>query len=173
MSNHKLTTDKFNTLIFASAVLLLGIMFCCFGAWALSYILGGFVIFIGVLFIINSIARTQVLFTLNGLVGALLGTLGAMIIVNNLAGMLLSFIPWIMVSVGALITADSFLRYFLRRDIQATMLAAELAVGVLVILAGLGVMLIENWANFATVVFGIALIFYALFLIVTTAIKKD
>ena len=172
MSNKRLSSDKLNMLLFAGAVLLLGIMFCCFGAWALSYILGGFVIFIGVLFVINSIARMKVLFTINGLVGALLGTLGAMIIVNNLAGLLLSFIPWIMVSVGALITADAFLRYFLRRDIQATMFATEIAVGVLVVLAGLGVMLIDNWANFAAVVFGIALIIYSIYLFITTAINK-
>jgi hypothetical protein len=94
-----------------------------------------------------------------------------MIISNNLAGLLLSFIPWIMVSVGTLITADAFLRYFLRRDVTVGMFATEIAIGVLVTLAGLGVMLIENWANFASVVFGIALIFYSIFLIVTTLIK--
>jgi hypothetical protein len=171
MSNKKLSADKYNTLIFASAILLLGIMFCCFGAWALSYILGAFVIFIGALFIINSIARMRVVFTINGLVGAILVTIGAMIISNNLAGLLLSFIPWIMVSVGTLITADAFLRYFLRRDVTVGMFATEIAIGVLVTLAGLGVMLIKNWANFASVVFGIALIFYSIFLIVTTLIK--
>ena len=173
MSNKRLTSDKFNMLIFAGAVLVLGILFCGFGAWALSYVLGGFVIFIGVLFVINSIARMQVLFTINGLVGALLSTLGVMMIVNNLGGLLLSFVPWIMLSVGALITADAFLRYFLRRDVHGTMFAAEIAVGVLVVLAGLGVMLIDNWANFASVVFGIALIIYSIYLFITTALNKS
>ena len=172
MSNKNLLSNNRSTIIYAAVLLLLGIMFCCFGAWVLSYILGAFVIFIGVLFIVNSIARTQVLLTINGLVGVILGALGAIIIVRNLAGLLLSFIPWIMMAVGVLVIADSFLRFFLRRDVSAAVFALELAVGVLIAAAGLGVMFIENWANFASVVFGIVLIVYALFLLITAIVRK-
>ena len=172
MSIKRSISDNLSILVFGCALLLLGIMFCCFGVWALSYILGGFVIFIGALFVINSIARMHVLLTINGLVGVVLGALGALIIAHNLAGLLLSFIPWILISVGALIIADAFLRYFWRRDITTTVFAMEIAVGVLVTAVGLGVMLIDNWANFASVVFGIALIFYAIFIIISTLVKK-
>lgn len=172
MSIKRSISNNIDILAFAIALLALGIMFCCFGVWALSYILGGFVIFIGVIFVVNSVMRTQVLLTLNGLVGVIIGALGALIIANNLAGLLLSFIPWILISVGALITADSFLRFFLRRDVSTATFSMEIIVGLLVSTAGLCVLFIDNWADFASVVFGIALIVYSIFLIVSIFLNK-
>lgn len=173
MSIKRTISNNLGTLIFALAVLALGIMFCCFGVWALSYILGGFVIFIGVIFVINSISRTQVLLTINGIVGVILGALGALVIAHNLAGLLLSFIPWILISIGALIIADSFLRFFWRRGVPATVFGLEIVVGLLVCAAGLCVLFIDDWANFASVVFGIALIIYSIYLIAATLTRKD
>ena len=172
MSIKRSISNNIDMLAFAIALLALGIMFCCFGVCALSYILGGFVIFIGVIFVVNSVMRTQVLLTLNGLVGVIIGALGALIIANNLAGLLLSFIPWILISVGALITADSFLRFFLKRDVSTATFGMEIIVGLLVSTAGLCVLFIDNWADFASVVFGIALIVYSIFLIVSIFLNK-
>ena len=173
MSIKNSISNNLSTLIFALAVLALGILFCCFGVFAISYILGGFVIFVAVLFAVNSIARTRALLTLNGLVGAILATIGAMIIAKNLAGLLLSFIPFILISVGALIIADAFLRFFWRRDVSGAVFGVEIAVGVFVCVAGLCVLFIDDWANFASVVFGIALIVYSIFLTVTTLLKGE
>ena len=173
MSTKRLSSNDVRTIIFACAILVLGILFCCFGAWALSYILGGFVIFIGVLFVMNSIIRTHLLLTTNGLVGVVLGALGTMIIVHNLAGLLLSFIPWIMISVGALVIADAFLRYFLRRSIGGRILATEIAVGSLITLMGFGVLFVANLADFTAVVFGALLVIYALYVIISTLVKRN
>ena len=173
MSTKRLSSNDVSTIIFACAILVLGILFCCFGSWALSYILGGFVIFIGVLFVMNSIIRTHLLLTTNGLVGVVLGALGTMIIVHNLAGLLLSFIPWIMISVGALVIADAFLRYFLRRSIGGRILATEIAVGALISLVGFGVLFIENLADFTAVVFGALLVIYAMYVIISTFVKRN
>ncbi len=173
MSIKKLSSNDISTIIFACAIFVLGVLFCGFGAWALSYLLGGFVIFIGVLFVINSIVRTHLLLTTNGLVGVVLGALGTMIIVHNLAGLLLSFIPWIMISVGALVIADAFLRYFLYRSIGGRMLATQISVGALISLVGFGVLFIENWADFAALVFGVLLVVYALYVIISTLVKRN
>ncbi len=172
MTFKKLNSQDLNTILFACAIMLVGIMFCCFGVQMLSYIIGGFVIFFGVVFVVNSIIRTRALLTTNGLIGMLLSAFGSMIIVRNLAGIIFEFIPWIMLSVGALIIADSFLRYFLRKDIHITVFIAELAVGIIVTVLGFCVRFIDDFANFASVVFGIVLIVYSLFIIFTALVKK-
>ena len=173
MSTKRLSSNDVSTVIFACAILVLGILFCGFGSWALSYILGAFVIFLGILFVINSILRTHQLLTTNGLVGVVLGALGTMIIVHNLAELLLSFIPWIMISIGALVIADAFLRYFLSRRIGGRLLATEISVGALISLVGFGVLFIANWADFAAVVFGALLVIYALYVIISTLFKRN
>jgi len=173
MTFKKLNSQDINTILFACAILLVGIMFCCFGVQMLSYIIGGFMIFLGILFAVNSILRTRALLTTNGLIGMLLSAFGSMIIVRNLAGIIFEFIPWIMLFVGALIIADSFLRYFLRKDIHITVFITELAVGIVVTVLALCVRFIDDFANFASVVFGIVLIVYSLFIIFTTLVKKN
>ncbi len=173
MSIKKLSSQNLGTIIFACVILILGLMFCCFGAQVLSYIIGGCIILFGVLFVVNSIVRTRALLTTNGLIGVILGAFGSMVIVRNLAGILLDFIPWIMISVGVLIIADSFLRFFLRKDVSLAVFIVELVVGSLVTAAGFCVKFIDDFANFASVVFGIVLIIYSLFIIFTTLIKKN
>ncbi len=173
MTIKKLNSQDQNTILFACAILIIGIMFCCFGVQMLSYIIGGCIIFFGVIFVVNSILRTRALLTTNGLIGMLLSAFGSMIIVRNLAGIIFDFIPWIMVFVGTLIAADSFLRYFLRKDIHITVFVTELVVGIIVTALGFCVRFIDNFANFASVVFGIVLIVYSLFTIFTTLVKKN
>lgn len=173
MSTKKLSNQSLGTIIFGCVTLILGLMFCCFGAKVLSYIIGGAIILFGVLFVVNSIIRTKALLTMNGLVGVILGAFGSMVIVRNLASLLLDFIPWIMISVGALIIADSFLRFFARKDVSLAIFIIELVVGTLVTAAGFCVKFIDDFANFASIVFGIVLVIYSLFIIFTTIIKKN
>lgn len=163
----KLSIEQLKTLIIASVIFILGVFFCCslsIGINGLSVILGVLLIIIGVIFIANAVIVKKELLNSAGLIGVTIITFGIILIANKLAGIIFIFIPWFLMMLGLSIVADGLLDKFSRKE-NNTNFIIKLVIGIVAIILGLLLQLIDGFIEYASLMLGILLIIYALYLI--------
>ena len=170
-----LSINKETKVIILSAILLtIGILFCCstaIGITALSYIVGVGFIVVGGAVLINTLMKKKALINVYGIFSALLIAFGILIMDYQLFWIIFSFVPYLFIVTGALIIIDSLIRKLSENNNVAFL--TELIVGVLVLTLGICLRCIPEFTEFSSLVLGIILIIYAVFLFVSTFMKKS
>ncbi len=168
------TEKGYGGIIKAVICIIIGVLFCCSLAMAievLSYIIGAILIVIGLGAIITTAATKQSLLSITGLLGAIFLGLGIAAIVLNAAGFLLACIPFLLVALGAIAIVDAFLMKFVRKEKNIIAFVIELVIGVIFFLFGILLLTVDEFAGYAGLILGIALIVYGLFTLIIECIK--
>ena len=171
-----LSSDQMKTLVIAVLLMVVGILFCCslaMGISVLSIVFGFTLLVVGILFLINSIISDKGIFTTFGIMGVIVVSLGILFIVNKLAGIIFAFIPWFLIVFGCAIIIDSLLGRYSRNNNNMTELIIKLVVGIVSIILGICLRLIDGFAEYASLVLGIIMIIYSIYIIFTVFSKSS
>lgn len=159
--------DKSNLPLFcAITMFVIGILFCCsllVGITALSIIIGILLILSGVMFVINCIVNSSTIFSVDGLLGMSLVALGIVVLANNLAGIIFLFIPWMLIVFGMGCLLEAFLT---RDNNDKKTFILELIIGIVAIILGLCLLLINGFMEYALLVLGVLMVVYSIVLVV-------
>ena len=159
--------DKSNLpLLCAIIMFVVGILFCCsllVGITALSIIIGILLILSGVMFVINCIVNSNTVFSVDGLLGMSLVALGIVVLANNLAGIIFLFIPWMLIVFGMGCLLEAFLT---RDNNDKKTFILELIIGIVAIILGLCLLLINGFMEYALLVLGVLMVVYSIVLVV-------
>lgn len=170
----KLTSASIVQIIKAAFVLVLGILFCISQVGnALSVIIGIGLIFVGALYIINAYLKDRRLLTSDGVMGILFISFGIMFWESKMMNQVFAFIPWILISTGVVVIADSVLRTFVVNSIDTKNFVIELVIGIIVLTLGICLKTIPAFAEFTSIMVGIVLVVYALMMIAGVFLNMD
>lgn len=164
----KLNIEELKTMVLSVMLMIMGILFCCslaIGISGLSVVLGLILMIIGTLYIVNSVLNNQGIFTISGILGTLILSIGILFIVDKLAGIIFAFIPWFLIIFGAVVILDAFLGKYLRNEEGNLYFIIKLIVGAVALILGLCLELITGFAEYASIILGILMIVYAVYMI--------
>lgn len=170
----KLTSASIVQIVKAAFVLVLGILFCISQvAGALSVIIGISLIVVGALYIVNAYLKDKRLLTSDGVMGILFVAFGIVFWENTMMAQVLALIPWILISAGVVVIADSVLRAFVAYSIDMKNFVIELAIGIIVLALGICLKAIPAFAEFTSIMVGIVLVVYALIMVAGVFLNLD
>lgn len=170
----KLTSASIVQIVKAAFVLVLGILFCISQvAGVLSVIIGISLIVVGALYIVNAYLKDKRLLTSDGVMGILFVAFGIVFWENTMMAQVLALIPWILISAGVVVIADSVLRAFVAYSIDMKNFVIELAIGIIVLALGICLKAIPAFAEFTSIMVGIVLVVYALMMIAGVFLNLD
>ena len=164
----KLSSDELKSVVVAVLLMIVGVLFCCslsIGIDGLSVIIGLILMVIGVLCLANLIISSKGLLSIEGIVGVGLLSLGILFISSKLAGIIFEYIPWLLLVLGCVITIEALIDRFLKKHDSLIRFIIALVVGVLSIILGLCLKLINGFMEYASIMLGILLIVYAGYLL--------
>ncbi|GEM_PF-2321038 len=167
----KIISAKTVSIINAIAILIAGVLFCCSNAlgtkW-LSVILGVSVMLLGLITLVSELLKEKTLVSKSVVIGSAITALGIFIIVRDIAGTVLGLIPYVFIVVGACVFADAFLLYFWRKNRNVALFVLELLVGAALIVLGALFIGVASFRRFMGILFGIALIVYAIVILINS-----
>jgi len=171
-----LNLDQLKKLVLAVLLIVIGILFCCslaMGINGLSTVVGFILLVIGILFISYTLINHKNALTTNGIIGVIILTLGILFTVHKLAGLIFTFIPWFLIVFGSVIIIDALLGKFLRKDDNLTIFIIKIVIGIISIILGICLRTIDRFAEYASVMLGILMIVYSVYIIFTIFISKE
>lgn len=170
----KLKKNKTRTIVVSSITLVLGVLFCCSLNFSdgLSWLIGGSLCFAGVLYLINSMVKYRSWFTGEAIIGVGAVSFGIMFMVDRLAGILLNYVPYLMIAIGIAIIVEAFLTKFARYN-STVEFVITLVVGIVITALGFCLMFITEWQKVAAVVFGCILIATSLYTLITLFLSRE
>ena len=170
----KLTSASIVQIVKAAFVLVLGILFCISQvAGVLSVIIGISLIVVGALYIVNAYLKDKRLLTSDGVMGILFVAFGIVFWENTMMAQVLALIPWILISAGVVVIADSVLRAFVAYSIDMKNFVIELVIGIIVLALGICLKAIPAFAEFTSIMVGLVLVVYALMMIAGVFLNLD
>ena len=170
----KLTSASIVQIVKAAFVLVLGILFCISQvAGVLSVIIGISLIVVGALYIVNAYLKDKRLLTSDGVMGILFVAFGIVFWENTMMAQVLALSPWILISAGVVVIADSVLRAFVAYSIDMKNFVIELVIGIIVLALGICLKAIPAFAEFTSIMVGIVLVVYALMMIAGVFLNLD
>ena len=173
MAKKKLSNENVTTLVYAAALLVLGILFCChIASEVIGTIIGVVFIAAGAALLLVSLIQTKGLLSGSGLLGGILVVVGIMFILGTIFGFIIEFIILAMIVMGAILIVDAILRVTLRKEKNMIAFAIELCLGVASFVLGMCLWFIPEFGAYAEIVFGVILILYAVYLTLTVFVIK-
>lgn len=172
MENKKISKET-KTIIISSLLLIVGILFCfsmAMGIKALSYIIGIFLIGVGIISIVNSAMTKKTILNYSGLMGAGLIALGILFIINELALLIFYFVPWLLIVSSLVIIGDSIIKK--KTQNNNAVFISELIVGIVVLALGLCLKFIPGFITFSSIMLGIVMILASIYLFVMVFTKN-
>lgn len=161
----------------ACALLVLGVLFCVSLAWAgnvLSIILGSSCIAIGAVIVVVAAVKDKSVVSPIALGGLLALTLGIFFIVANIVMQFInSFVPYVLIVFGSALFVDAFLAYFVRKEKVLVPFIIKLVIGAALITVGALLLTISDFAQYISLIIGIALILIAITNLAVEFIKAD
>lgn len=160
--------DELKTIIIASLLIVIGVLFCCslaMGISGLSVIIGLILIILGTLFLLNSAFNGSGLLGHLGLAGIALVAFGIMFITNSLAGIIFSYIPWFLIVLGVVVITDALLGKFLRGENNLLDFIIKLVIGGVSLGLGICLMLIEGFMEYSSIILGVLMVVYGIYII--------
>ena len=150
----------------ACMLLVLGVLFCVSLAWAgnvLSIILGSSCIAVGSVIVIVAAIKDKSVVSPIALGGLLALTLGIFFIVANIVMQFItSFVPYVLIVFGSALFIDAFLGYFVRKEKVLVPFIIKLVIGAALITVGALLLTIAEFADYISLIIGIALILIAI-----------
>lgn len=171
----KLNLDEMKTVVMSVLLMIVGILFCCslaMGIEGLSVVIGLVLMVVGIIFIANSLLGEKNPFTIDGMMGIVLLSLGILFMVSKLAGLIFIYIPWFLIVFGCVMLIDALLGKLVRKSDDTLHFVLKLVVGVVSIVLGLCLRLIDGFAEYASLVLGILMIAFAIYLLIDVFIRK-
>ena len=162
----KVENKSLMSIIYIAVLFIFGLVFCIasyMAAAAISWIIGLAMIFGAIMLLVSSYESTHSVATLEGLMAAAIGALGILFIVRQLGSRVYYYIPYILIVWGSLLVVDAILFRVVRSNKSATIFALEFVLGVCSIVLGVCLLLIKDFAQYGSLVFGIVLIVSAVF----------
>ena len=161
-------TSKVSNIIWACAMLVVGILFCfslSYGVKGLSYIIGIAIVATGIGIAASNIANKKSTLTVMSFFSSFLVAFGIVFISKQLAGIIIDVIPWMLIIIGIMIFVDGFLLQYVRKMNVPVKFIIEIALGALIFVFGLVVKYAKGWDEYSALVLGIALIVYSVYLL--------
>ena len=150
----------------ACMLLVLGVLFCVSLAWAgnvLSIILGSSCIAVGTIIVVVAAIKDKSVVSPIALGGLLALTLGIFFIVANIVMQFItSFVPYVLIVFGSALFIDAFLGYFVRKEKVLVPFIIKLVIGAALITVGALLLTIAEFADYISLIIGIALILIAI-----------
>lgn len=171
--DNKIINKETKTVIIAVVLLIVGILFCfslAMGINALSYIIGACLILAGGATLFNTAIKKKTTLNYIGIISAALIAFGILFIEFRLASILFSFVPWLLVAISVVVILDAVLNKLSQNN--NVVFFTQLAVGTLVLALGLCLKFISGFIDFSSVVLGIVMIIYSVYLLVMVFTKK-
>ena len=163
--------------ILSFAILLVfGVLFCCslaMGVAAISWTVGIFLIVAAILLLISSYIETKSITAYNGIVSAAVGAFGVYFIVDHLAGIIIGYIPYLLIFIGGYLIIDSILYLTVRHGKDNLIFGIELALGAVSLTLGFCLLFIDDFKEYASLMFGIILILIAIQQIIMFIMSKQ
>lgn len=161
----------------ACALLVLGVLFCVSLAWAgnvLSIILGASCIAIGAIIVVVAAIKDKSVVSPIALGGLLALTLGIFFIVANIVMQFInSFVPYVLIVFGSALFIDAFLGYFIRKEKLMVPFIFKIVIGAGLITVGALLLTIADFAQYISIVIGVALILVAIINLAIEFSKAD
>ena len=157
-------------------LLVFGVLFCCslaMGVAAISWTVGIFLIVAAVLLFISSYMETKSITAYSGIMSAAIAAFGVYFIVDHLAGIIIGYIPYLLIFIGGYLIIDSFLYLTVRHGKENLVFGVELALGAVSLALGLCLLFIDDFKEYASLMFGIILILIAVQQIIMFATSKQ
>lgn len=170
-------TFDFMPVVIGAVILVVGVLFCfqtSMGIEAISYIVGISMILLGLIYAL--IVALAIKSTLSAAVfsASALIAFGITFIRLNLAGVLISLLPIFMIVIGSVIFIDAFLLFFVRKGEKKVFgFVIELIVGAIAIALGICILTIDEVARFASIVLGVALAAFGLYIILSFFVRRS
>ena len=173
---NKIGKNEIKLFILAAAILVFGILFCCAtktAVDALSVIIGIIFIITGLLLIVESILTKKSSFTSDSASGAFALAFGILFMVKKLGWLILDFIPYLLIVLGVIIIIDAILIMAVKQRRNLFAFVFELVSGIVALVLGILLLTNDDFREFASLVFGITLIVYAIFIVLVALFAKN
>ena len=172
---NKLSNEQTRSIIFATILLIIGILLCISPAVALdtlSIVLGvGFIVAAAVL-ILGSVIQEKSLITGSALLGGVLLALGLMFIIDYAIYILAGIAVWLLIVIGALIIVDSILRIAVRNKKDVAGFVIEFLIGAASFTLGMCLRFVDGFAEYTLLILGIIIVLYAVYVLVFALVGK-
>ena len=173
---NKIGKNELKLIILAALVFIFGILFCCATKTAvnvLSVIIGIVFILSGSLLILESILTKKSSFTSDSASGAFALAFGILFIAKELGWLILEYIPYILIVLGVIILIDAILIMAVKQRKNIFAFIYELVLGIVILVFGILLLTNDDFKEYASLVFGITLIVYAIFILLVALFAKN
>ena len=173
---NKIGKNELKLIILAIAVFIFGVLFCCATKTAvnvLSVIIGIIFILSGALLIVESILVKKSSFTSDSASGAFALAFGILFIAKELGWLILEYIPYILIVLGVIILIDAILIMAIKQRKNIFAFTYELILGIVALVLGILLLTSDDFREYASLVFGITLIVYAVFILLVALFAKN
>lgn len=176
MANNKksnLSNTDVKAIVLSVVLLIVGILFCCTSVLttAMSIIIGIGILVLGLGLLASSFIETKKLVSGGAIAGGAIIAFGIMFMIDKLAGIIFAYIPYFLIALGALFLLDAIILIATTKK-ASTRFYIELVIGVIALVLGILLICVNGFADYASIVFGVILILYAVYLCVTVFVKK-
>lgn len=145
---------------------IIGVLFCFSTTLAektLSVLLGVGLILAGTGAVLFTFFEKKSLISITGLLGSAFIGLGIVSIIQNVALLIITVVPWILIALGGLAILDSILLLIWRKEDNRVLFILEMLIGATFLALGICLKVITGFATFAGIIFGISLIVCAVY----------
>lgn len=167
--------ENLKTLIPSVLLIVLGVLFCCslaIGISGLSILIGIILIFAGVMLLINSLINTKTIINLQGILGACVVSMGIIFISRHLAGIIFAFIPCFLITLAICLVLDILNDTLIKKEFVIAKFLTKLIIAIVSLTLGLCLLLINGFMEYSSIVLGIVMIVFGIYLIISALIKK-
>lgn len=167
--------NQIRLMVYASFVLILGILFCAVPKTAIdviSIIMGVVFIIGGLVSILDGAVNKKTCLNKDSIGGAFVLAFGILFIANKLGGLVLDYIPYFLIVFGSVILLDSILLITNKSKKVITVFITELVFSIACITLGILMLVNDNFKSNSSLIFGLILIAWAVFLIIIALLFK-
>ncbi len=161
--------------IYASIIIVIGILFCAVPKTAvdvLSVIIGVIFILSGVLAVLDCAITKKTCLSKDSIYGAFILAFGILFITNKLGGLVLDYIPYVLIVLGSCIIIDALILIAYRKEKAIIVFVFEVAIGLSMLVLGILMLTSNNFKDSASLVFGLVLITLGVFIMLLSIFAK-
>ena len=117
MTNKPIKNNFTRTIVISCIALVIGILLCCSVSLGqlLSWFIGIAIALCGVMYVVNSILQKKSVLNADAILGAVFVAFGVMFIVDQMASIIVDFLPYLMIAIGVVLFGEAFLAKFARK----------------------------------------------------------
>jgi uncharacterized membrane protein HdeD (DUF308 family) len=133
MSNKSpLKNNHTRTIVISCIALVIGILLCCSISLGqlLSWFIGIAISLCGVMYIVNSILQKKSVLNADAILGAILTAFGVMFIIDQMASIIIAFLPYLMIAVGVHAMTDLTFMWAQTAQIGAILLGGAMGASI-------------------------------------------